>query len=114
MSDHTLEDDIVRAPTPDFHTVQMLFRWLEMTYESNPLLQAGANRNALRHANGWGPILIAALVESGHLSPGESPLDALRAVCDLSKKSTMTEDERKAVLQKMEEMDLIERTGTQI
>lgn len=62
--------------------VRLLMQWQEMHEEENDLLQAGAERNAVREASCWGPILVAALVEGGHLQPGQSPLEALNALCD--------------------------------
>jgi hypothetical protein len=56
---------------------QALREWADVHPEENPLLQAGADRNVLRHAEAWGPHLIAYLVSQG-LEPAENPLDFLR------------------------------------
>jgi hypothetical protein len=54
-----------------------LLKWLPAEAEPHPLAVAGYLRNVKRHAEQWGPVLIAALIERGVLESEGNPLDAL-------------------------------------
>lgn len=58
--------------------------WALVTPEENELRASGARRNVLRHAEAWGPHLLALLSSHGYLKPGQSPLEALEEVLDLA------------------------------
>jgi hypothetical protein len=93
----------VHAPNLSPKEVKSLRQWLSMVPEQDPpppktddpyalkvydreaphikdLMRAGNDRNAVRHAERWGPALIAALVDGGHLEPGENPVKALNSL----------------------------------
>lgn len=67
-----------------------LYNWARVEFQNcqNPLEVAGAFRNVIRHAEHWGPKLIAMLAAHGLLEPGDSPDEALEIIiCELKEKS---------------------------
>jgi hypothetical protein len=50
---------------------------IDLSQCNNPLEIAGATRNLLRHAEQWGPKLVAMLAVRGLIEPGDTPEDAL-------------------------------------
>jgi len=80
-----------RVPQPPHEAPSDLSRWLPPEKEEGPgelLLAYGYARNVVRHAEAWGPHLIAELLKAGVLGPEEDPLEALQILIDRARCST--------------------------
>jgi hypothetical protein len=74
----------VRTPQPPDDDPPSLIGWLPPEpIEDGPaalMMAYGYTRNIVRHAEAWGPHLIAELVKAGALEPEGDPLEALQSV----------------------------------
>lgn len=74
----------MRTPQPPEHDPPNLSGWLPPEpIEEGPtalLMAYGYSRNIVRHAEAWGPHLIAELVKAGVLEAEGDPLEALQAL----------------------------------
>lgn len=72
------QDINVSPPALEPYELQRLADWYEVDLsDPNPLMAAGAARNCLRAADGFGQRLILMLLEEGFLEANQNPLEAL-------------------------------------
>lgn len=75
--------DFLEQPELTDHDKRAILRWADLKPESHPLLAAGGQRNAERHATAWGLKLLATLLqECPGIDPGQDPVEALHAILD--------------------------------
>jgi hypothetical protein len=72
-------DAFLDPPTFDTEDVAAILRWADLRPEVDPLLAAGAGRNAMRHANAWGLKVLATLLRGcPAMDPGHDPVEVLK------------------------------------
>ena len=81
-------NDFPKPPVLDAWDRAALIRWADLKPESDPLMAAGALRNAERHAVAWGLKLFAELLQRcPGIDPGQDPVEALHAIIDRSEEA---------------------------